>query len=165
MSHYFKNSENYYLKSVLGYIEKTNPQLVIPNCWYEGGSLNEKAREYGFIPSWDNGYEGRGRREKYSGKVMYRFAELLIMDLKSGNIKRRSSKKILPLEELIYEEPTEQCETSLSEPVPVYPVDIEELKQALNKAAEDLIKAFSDFMQMVIDSYTIEEDNDNGETM
>lgn len=100
-THYFKGSELYYLKDVLTYIKKMNSKLDIPNCWFQGGSLNEKVRtEYGITPAWENGYEGRGHREKYTGSQMYKIAENLTNDLKAGIIKRRQSRSLTPIEAL-----------------------------------------------------------------
>lgn len=170
-THYFKGSELYYLKDVLPYIKKMNSKLDIPNCWYQGGSLNEKVRtEYGITPAWENGYEGRGHREKYTGSQMYKIAENLTNDLKAGIIKRRQSRSLTPIEALASDNKISADEFSeafggsdedlkrevLKNPVDIkiYPVSTkEELQKALSEAADTLVKQFQNFIDQVIKAY------------
>ena len=170
-THYFKGSELYYLKDVLPYIKKMNSKLDIPNCWFQGGSLNEKVRtEYGITPAWENGFEGRGHREKYTGSQMYKIAENLTFDLKAGIIKRRQSRSLTPIEALASDNKISadefveafggSCEALEQEimknPVVIkpYPVSTkEDLQKALTDAADTLTKLFDDFMKDVIRAF------------
>ena len=159
-SHYFKGTDLYYIKSVLDYIRKNNPKLSIPNCWKEGGSLNEKVKtDYGILPSWTNGIEGRGHREKYTGTDMYKIADHLIQDLKEGNIQRRQSRSLTPIEQLASGEnnnetlgiqsPSEVHEKLMSEPYTPAP----EYERELQKFADELCNMFREFVNKVFEAY------------
>ena len=170
-THYFKGSELYYLKDVLPYIKKMNSKLNIPDCWYQGGSLNEKVRtEYGITPAWENGYKGRGHREKYTGSQMYKIAENLTNDLKAGIIKRRHSRSLTPIEALASDNKISADEfveafrgqdeaikrEVVKNPVVItpYPVSTkEDLQKALSEAADTLVKQFQNFIDQVIKAY------------
>ena len=160
-SHFFKGTDLYYIKSVLDYIRKNNPKLSIPNCWKEGGSLNEKVRaDYGITPSWTNGIEGRGHREKYSGNSMYLIADHLIQDLKDGNIQRRQSRSLTPIEQLASGEPNnpddffKAMDNSKPIIVPMYaPTPREDLEKAVREATDELVNAFQSFMNKVFEAY------------
>lgn len=164
-SHFFKGTDLYYIKSVLDYIRKNNPKLSIPNCWKEGGSLNEKVKtDYGITPSWTNGIEGRGHREKYTGTDMYKIADKLVEDLKAGNIKRHNT--LTPIEALASDNkissedfnaafgipsPSEVHKKLMSEP---YTPTLE-YERELQKLADELVNAFRSFMKRVLDAYKI----------
>ena len=161
-SHFFKGTDLYYIKSVLDYIRKNNPKLSIPNCWKEGGSLNEKVKtDYGITPSWTNGIEGRGHREKYTGTDMYKIADKLVEDLKAGNIKRHNT--LTPIEALASdnkissEDFNAAFENEFPEPKNnpiIYPMTPkEDLEKAIREAADELVNGFQSFMNMVIDAY------------
>lgn len=170
-THYFKGSELYYLKDVLPYIKKMNSKLNIPNCWFQGGSLNEKVRtEYGITPAWENGYEGRGHREKYTGSQMYKIAENLTNDLKAGIIKRRQSRSLTPIEALASDNKISADEfveafggsdkalkrEVVKKPVVIQPYPAstkEDLQKALSEAADTLVTQFQNFMDQVIKAY------------
>lgn len=172
-THYFKGSELYYLKDVLPYIQKNNPKLKIPDCWFQGGSLNEKVRtEYGFSPDWQNNFEGRGHREKYSGSQMYKIADKLINELKAGNIKRRQPRSLTPIEALASdnkisadefvnafggsEEVIKQEVFKNPVVVPPYPVTLtskEELEKAIAEATDFITDAFKVFINKVLEAY------------
>ena len=168
-THYFKGSELYYLKDVLPYIKKMNSKIDIPNCWFQGGSLNEKVRtEYGITPAWENGFVGRGHREKYTGSQMYKIAENLTFDLKAGIIKRRQSRSLTPIEALASDNKISADEfveafggsckaieqEVMKNPVQLYPVSTkEELQKALTEAADTLVTQFQNFMDQVIKAY------------
>lgn len=160
-SHFFKGTDLYYIKSVLDYIRKNNPKLSIPNCWKEGGSLNEKVRaDYGITPSWTNGIEGRGHREKYTGTDMYKIADHLIQDLKDGNIQRRQSRSLTPIEQLASGDPNNPddviiaIDNSAPTIVPMYaPTPRENLEKAIREATDELVNAFQSFMNKVFEAY------------
>ena len=159
-SHYFKGNEFYYLKEVLPYIKKKCPTLKIPDCWKTGGSLNEKVRaDYGINPAWTNQILGRGHREKYSGNSMYLIADHLIQDLKDGNIQRRQSRSLTPIEQLASGEninealeiqsPSEVHEKLMSEPYTPAP----EYERELQKFADELCNMFREFVNKVFEAY------------
>ena len=160
-SHFFKGTDLYYIKSVLDYIRKNNPKLSIPNCWKEGGSLNEKVKtDYGITPSWTNGIEGRGHREKYTGTDMYKIADKLVEDLKAGNIKRHNT--LTPIEALasdnkISSEDFKEAFGSARESQirhEIYPMTPKEnLDKAIAEAADELVNAFQSFMKRVLAAY------------
>lgn len=168
--HFFQFNELYYLKDVLDYIKKKNPSLDIPGCWSTGGSLNEKVRcEYGILPVWTNEIEGRGHREKYSGSQMYSISTYLIQDLKEGNIKRRASRSLTPIEALATGDkiPAEvfvkACGSVVypSSPVESKPVpltryemsDREKLEKELQNLSDELTKQFKAFMEKIVEAY------------
>lgn len=159
-SHFFKGTDLYYLKEVLPYIKKKCPTLTIPDCWKTGGSLNEKVRaDYGITPSWTNGIEGRGHREKYTGNSMYLIADHFIQDLKDGNIQRRQSRSLTPIEQLASGEninetlgiqsPSEVHEKLMSEPYTPTP----EYERELQKFADELCDMFREFVNKVFEAY------------
>lgn len=161
-SHFFKGTDLYYIKSVLDYIRKNNPKLSIPNCWKEGGSLNEKVKtDYGITPSWTNGIEGRGHREKYTGTDMYKIADKLVEDLKAGNIKRHNT--LTPIEALASDNKISSedfiaaFENEFPEPknnLNIYPMTPkEEIEKAIREAADELVDAFQSFMNKVFEAY------------
>lgn len=160
-SHYFKGNEFYYLKEVLPYIKKKCPTLKIPDCWKTGGSLNEKVRaDYGIMPAWTNQILGRGHREKYTGNSMYLIADHLIQDLKDGNIQRRQSRSLTPIEQLASGDPNNPDDFLLaidnSAPiiVPMYaPTPREDLEKAIREATDELVNAFQSFMNKVFEAY------------
>lgn len=167
--HYFQFNELYYLKDVLDYIKKKNPSLDIPGCWSTGGSLNEKVRcEYGILPVWTNEIEGRGHREKYSGSQMYSISVYLIQDLKEGNIKRRASRSLTPIEALATGDkiPAEDFVEACGSGSPKYEVkskpvtliryemsDREKLEEELQRMSDELTKQFKAFMEKIVEAY------------
>lgn len=166
--HFFQFNELYYLKDVLDYIKKKNPSLDIPGCWSTGGSLNEKVRcEYGILPVWTNEIEGRGHREKYSGSQMYSISVYLIQDLKEGNIKRRHTRALTPIEALakdgyeVNKANKKAIEKSIDKAqpikieVPIYPVSSkEDLQRVLKEESDKLVQSFQDFVNQIIRAYT-----------
>ena len=159
-SHFFKGTDLYYLKEVLPYIKKKCPTLTIPDCWKTGGSLNEKVRaDYGIMPAWTNQILGRGHREKYTGNSMYLIADHLIQDLKDGNIQRRQSRSLTPIEQLASGEninealgiqsPSEVHEKFMSEPYTPAP----EYERELQKFADELCDMFREFVNKVFEAY------------
>lgn len=159
-SHFFKGTDLYYLKEVLPYIKKKCPTLTIPDCWKTGGSLNEKVRaDYGIMPAWTNQILGRGHREKYTGNSMYLIADHLIQDLKDGNIQRRQSRSLTPIEQLASGEninealgipsPSEVHEKLMSEPYTPAP----EYERELQKFADELCDMFREFVNKVFEAY------------
>lgn len=162
--HFFQGNDLYYLKDVLDYIKKKNPSLDIPGCWSTGGSLNEKVRcEYGILPMWTNGVEGRGHREKYSGSQMYSIAAYLIQDLKEGNIQRRSSRSLTPIEALATGDkiPAEDFVEAFGGPLESEPVtliryemsDREKLEKELQSISDALTEQFKAFMKKIVEAY------------
>lgn len=162
--HFFQFNELYYLKDVLDYIKKKNPSLDIPGCWSTGGSLNEKVRcEYGILPTWTNGIEGRGHREKYSGSQMYSISTYLIQDLKEGNIQRRTSRSLTPIEALATGDkiPAEDFVEAFGGPSETKPVtlthykmsDREKLEEELQRMSDELTKQFKAFMEKIVEAY------------
>lgn len=82
-NNYFQGNGLYYLKAIIPYIQKIEPTLLVPQSWSTGGGLNDKAKKFGILPDWENNIEGRGHQAKYKGTTMYKFAKLLINELKT----------------------------------------------------------------------------------
>ena len=89
---YFKGGELYLLKESIGYAKTQG--VTVPEHWKKE-KLHRLAREWGIVPAYDNGVEGLGHHEKYTGKQMYQFSKLLI-----EKIRDERTPSVLPLEKM-----------------------------------------------------------------
>lgn len=89
---YFKGNELYLLKESIDYAKTQG--ITVPEHWKKE-KLHRLAREWGIIPAYDNGVEGLGHHEKYTGKQMYQFSKLLI-----EKVKEEKTPSVLPLEKM-----------------------------------------------------------------
>lgn len=146
-SNYFQGNGLYYLKAIIPYIQKIEPTLLVPQSWSTGGGLNDKAKKFGILPDWENNIEGRGHQAKYKGTTMYKFAKLLINELKTLAPRKP---RLTPIEKANKEAQKREGNNELLEIKTGVAEDFEELK-------DRLAKAFNKLPLLVVDDTELEE--------
>lgn len=91
---------------------------------------------------------------------MYLIADHLIQDLKDGNIQRRQSRSLTPIEQLASGNPNNPddviiaIDNSAPTIVPMYEITPrEDLEKAIREASDELINAIQSFMNKVFEAY------------
>ena len=102
-----KKDQLYYLANLREIVKRVckKQKLNCPNL--ENGLFNQKAREYGFKPDWNNGRPGQGYREKFLGGTCIAFIDRYIEELSKGQGKAQLATQTLPLLEMASDIPSE----------------------------------------------------------
>lgn len=161
-NNFFNGNKFYYVRDVVPYIKKCEPNLYVPISWSKGGTLNAIVRGMGIEPDYHS-----GSRCLYNSKTMYELARKLIVRLKNKQTKTVSKpvQKIAsktyeptPIEVMATEAACSESVAELWHKVETLEIEIKEMRHTLSAVGETLTRAFGDRPCVVVQPKAEEKD-------